>query len=123
MKIIKKVLDVNTKQFFQMYVNIVTGIIKTDLSPKEKEVLACFLSLDENIIKDDIINPLSRKMVMEELNIKPAGLTNYITSMVEQKVFKKDPITKRYSLNPFLNLKERENVKYEIIINNVDKKQ
>lgn len=123
MKIIKKVLDVNTKQFFQIYVNIVTGIIKTDLSPKEKEVLACFLSLDENIIKDDIINPLSRKMVMEELNIKPAGLTNYITSMVEQKVFKKDPITKRYSLNPFLNLKERENVKYEIIINNVDKKQ
>lgn len=123
MKIIKKVLDVNTKQFFQIYVNIVTGIIKTDLSPKEKEVLACFLSLDENIIKDDIINPLSRKMVMEELNIKPAGLTNYITSMVEQKVFKKDPITKRYSLNPFLNLKERESVKYEIIINNVDKKQ
>lgn len=117
---IKKKLKLSTVQYYKMHLKIVSSIVETGLTPKEIEVLAHFMAQDYNIIKDEMINTLSRKKVMEDLDIKAAGLTNHIISMVNKKVLFQDEITKKYTLNPFLKINNEKQI-YTIYLENEDK--
>lgn len=119
--VVNKTIKLESKEYYKTHFSIVSAIIDTDLSQKEIEVLASFLSLDENIIKDDLINPLSRKEVMKDLNLQPAGLTNHIRSMVKKFIILQNKITKRYTLNPNLEV-NKENQGYRILLKNAGTK-
>lgn len=102
MKPIQKVLILDEYKYYEKHLSIVSCLLPTNLTQKETEVLASFLSLDPIIIDEEVFNPISRKKVMEKMNLKPGGLSNYLKSMVDKKVLIKNPITKSLKIQPFL---------------------
>jgi len=114
-KTIKKLLRVPTDVFYVKYLQLLNPLFPVELTMKEIEVLSSFMALDKSIIGESIINTLSRKLVKNKLGLSSAGLTNYITSIVDKGYLIKNPLTGILKLNPYVNV-DSDILKFEIIL-------
>jgi len=80
MKVIRKKLILNKKDYYKIHLNIINSILPVKLTSKELEVLAVFMSL-EGDIKKDPFGTSGRKIVMSIVGISPGGLGNYLHSL------------------------------------------
>jgi DNA-binding MarR family transcriptional regulator len=87
--IIKKQLTLPTRQYYEKHLTIVNVFLPVNLTPKEIEVLAVFMSF-EGSIATDRFGTSARKMVREELGISSGGLGNYLRSLIDKGFLKED---------------------------------
>ena len=80
MKIIKKTLKLNRDEFFRKHLLIINHLLPVQMTPKEAEVLAAFLSLEGNLASDPF-STTGRKIVRENLKISSGGLGNYLDQL------------------------------------------
>lgn len=100
--IIKRGFVLNAREYYEKHLQLLNIIIPANLTGKEIEVLATFMSLDRSIIEEEMINPVSRKKVMKELSLSPGGLGNHLKSMTEKKALIRNEITGSIRFNPHL---------------------
>ena len=89
MKTLKKQLRLPKTQYYTKHLAIVNIFLPVQLTPKEIEVLAAFMSL-EGDIADQRFGTSARKMVMAQLGVKPGGLGNYLKSLQKKGFLIKD---------------------------------
>ena len=77
MAIIRKALKLKKEEYFKKHLLIINHILPVQMTNKEAEVLAAFMSL-EGELANDPFSTSGRKIVMRKLNIKPGGLGNYL---------------------------------------------
>lgn len=83
-----KVFVVNDKyEYYNKYISIINAMLPIDrtLNIREIEVLACILSLDGEINRNNRFNTQARKYTREKLHLSLSGMTNNITSLQEKK--------------------------------------
>jgi hypothetical protein len=84
MKPLSKKLTLEPNHYYIVHLSIVNALIPVKLTPKEIEVLACFMSLKGDIAKDRF-GATARKFVKQTLNLSDGGLGNYLKSLKEKK--------------------------------------
>lgn len=89
---IKKYLLLNKQDYYETHLALINCILPRKMTPMEIEVLATFMSLDGSIAEDRF-GTTARKLVMKKCKLKPSGLTNYITALIN-KGFLKQPSKK-----------------------------
>lgn len=83
MKVIQKQLKLEKEQYYIKHLSIVNVFLPIELTPKEIEVIANFMSLEGDIAKDRF-GTSARKLVMEQMGISPGGLGNYMKSLKDK---------------------------------------
>ena len=87
MEVIKKKLgDLTEEEFHVRHLQIINLLLPVNMTQKELEVLALFMSLDGQIVKKDRFGTTARKIVMEKLNISSGGLGNYLKALKDKKI-------------------------------------
>jgi len=102
MKLIRRVFHLEKDDYYRKHLSIVNTLLPMYLTVKEIEVLSTFMSLDKNLIEEDMFNPVSRKRVMKELHLSPGGLGNHLKSMINKKVLDRNKITNKITIKTFL---------------------
>ena len=102
MKVIQKVLTLESVDYYVKHLSLINQVLPVQLSPKEVDVLAGFMSADKKLIEEDMFNSVVRKQVMSMLSISPGGLGNYLKSMITKGLLERSEITKRIKVKPFL---------------------
>jgi len=116
MQEIKKLLHLPKHEYYETHLSIINCIIPEKLTPMEVKVLAHFMSLEGDIAQYRF-GPSAKKIVMEELNLKPAGLSNHMRELFNKKAIKKNE-DNRISIQPIL-LPEKDQQLYMFkLINN-----
>ena len=82
---IRKVLELDRGNYYLKHLEIINPFLPIRLTPREIEVLAAFMSL-ENELAEDRFGTTARKVVRSKLIITPGGLGNYLKSL-KQKGF------------------------------------
>ena len=85
MNIIKKSLKLNKTDYYTKHLLIINHILPIQMTPKEAEVLAAFMSLEGDLAKDPF-STTGRKIVRQRIGISAGGLGNYLNQL-EQKGF------------------------------------
>lgn len=84
MNIIRKVLKLNKTDYYTKHLLIINHILPIQMTPKEAEVLACFMSLEGDIAEDPF-GTSGRKIVRTKLGgISAGGLGNYLRQLQEK---------------------------------------
>lgn len=118
MALIQRVLNLEQKDYYIKHLTIVNCLLPTNLTDKEIEVLAAFMSLDKSLTEDDMFNTLARKKVRASLKQSPGGLGNHLKSMIEKKVIDKNEITNKLTIKGFI-FPEEKSQGYQIKINKI----
>ena len=84
MEIIKKALRLSREDYYKKHLLIINHILPVQMTPKEAEVLAAFMSLQGDIAKDPF-GTSGRKIVREKLGISAGGLGNYLDQLKSKK--------------------------------------
>ncbi len=95
-KIVQKIIRVKNKyEYFLKHLELINVFLDKEkkMSKKELEVLTICLIQDKELLKIDLFNKKVRKIVMEELNLKPGGLSNHLKSIVNKGILVKDSTT------------------------------
>lgn len=101
MKPITKVLkDLSPEEYYQKHLHIVQQFLPAQLTNKEVEVLALFMSLSGDVAEMDRFGTQCRKIVMKKLGLKPGGLSNYLRAFEEKGFIKK--VDKSFEITRFL---------------------
>lgn len=79
MKIIKT-LKLSKVEFYKKHLYIINHVLPVQMTNKEIEVLASFMSL-EGSINSDRFGTSARKLVKEELSLSSGGLCNYLNQL------------------------------------------
>ena len=91
MKIIqKKIRDLDSFSYHTKHLQIINQFLPTVMTSKEVEVLAAFLVIKGDIVKQDRFGTTARKMVMSRLGLTPGGLGNYLKALKEKGVIYKN---------------------------------
>lgn len=80
MKIIRKILSLNREEYFKKHLYIINHLLPVQMTNKEVEVLAAFISLEGDIAKDPF-GTSGRKIVREKVKVSPGGLGNYLDQL------------------------------------------
>ncbi len=80
MRIIRKQLKLPKNDYYIKHLQIVNVFLPVQLTPREIEILAAFMSL-EGDIAEDRFGTSARKIVMQGLNLSQGGLGNYMKSL------------------------------------------
>lgn len=92
MSTIKKTLKLNREDFYKKHLLIINHILPKQMTPKEAEVLAAFMSLTGDLSKDPF-STSGRKIVRNRLNLSAGGLGNYLDTLKDKKfIIEKDKI-------------------------------
>lgn len=83
MKVIKKVLKLKKKDYYTKHLLIINPLLPKQLTPKEAEVLATFMSLEGDLSKVPF-STTGRRIVRERLGISAGGLGNYLDQLKEK---------------------------------------
>jgi DNA-binding MarR family transcriptional regulator len=83
MNIIKKSLRLSRGDYYTKHLLIINHILPIQMTPKEAEVLAAFMSL-EGDLADDPFSTTGRKIVRERVGISAGGLGNYLDQLKEK---------------------------------------
>ena len=85
MQQIKKSLQLTKEQYYETHLSIINPILPNNLTPMEIKVLAAFMSLDGSISESEYrFGTTARKMVKARLEISDAGVSNYMTQLIEK---------------------------------------
>lgn len=80
MHVIKKTLRLNKKEYYEKHLLIINNVLPIQMTPKEAEVLAAFMSLEGDIARDPF-GTSGRKIVREQVGISQGGLGNYLEQL------------------------------------------
>lgn len=80
MNIIRKALKLSKEEYYKKHLLVINHLLPIQMTPKEAEVLAAFMSLEGDISKDPF-STSGRKMVREKLKISAGGLGNYLDQL------------------------------------------
>lgn len=117
MQEIKKLLNLPKHEYYETHLSIINCIVPQKLTPMEVKVLAHFMALEGDIAQYRF-GPSAKKIIMEELNLKPAGLSNHMSQLFEKGFLKKDGQTKLISIQPILLPEKEEQIYRFKLINN-----
>jgi len=84
MNIIKKVLKLGKEDYYKKHLLIINHILPVQMTPKQAEVLAAFMSLEGDLANDPF-STTGRKIVRNKLNISAGGLGNYLDQLKKKK--------------------------------------
>jgi len=101
-------------QYFEKHLMILGPFLPAVLHPKEREVLALFMSFEGELAKVDRFNTFYRKQVKAALKMSDGGLTNHITSL-RNKAFVYEGLTGLLEIKEFL-FPDPKVQKYQILI-------
>lgn len=90
MKVIQKGFELPKVEYYKAHLRIVNAIFPVNITDKEIEILAHFLSLPSEIINGDMFNTFARKKVIETLNLTHGGMSNHIKNMKSKGYLKRD---------------------------------
>ena len=77
MEIIRKTLKLSKEDYYIKHLFLINHILPVQMTPKEIEVLAAFMSLEGDILKDQF-GTSGRKIVRDKVGISAGGLGNYL---------------------------------------------
>lgn len=101
MKPIVKVLrGLSPQEYYQKHLQIVHNFLPAQLTNKEIEVLALFMSLKGELAEQDRFGTQCRKVVMRKLSLRPGGLGNHLRALEDKGYISKQG--KVYRIVPFL---------------------
>ena len=80
MNIIKKALILDKEEYYQKHLFLINHILPVQMTHKETEVLAAFMSLEGDIAKEPF-GTSGRKMVRRKIGISAGGLGNYLDQL------------------------------------------
>lgn len=83
MQQIKKLLRLDKTEYYETHLSLINCLIPVKLTPMEIKVLAAFMSLEGHIAQLRF-GPSAKKIVMQQCDITPAGLSNYIKSLMNK---------------------------------------
>ena len=101
MAIIRKALKLKKEEYFKKHLLIINHILPIQMTNKEAEVLAAFMSLEGELASDPF-STSGRKIVMRKLNIKPGGLGNYLDAFKRKGFVLENKISKDLRIIPIL---------------------
>lgn len=82
MKILEKsLINLTPKEYYLFHLSIINIFSPVEITPKEREVLAVFLSFTGERAETERFSSYFRKKVKIELKLSDGGLTNHITSL------------------------------------------
>lgn len=87
-------------EFYKKHLEIITVFLPGKITETEILVLASFMSLKGDIAKD-MFGTSARKIIMQNLNMKPGGLGNHLKGLLTAKAIYKDEQGK-YQINKWL---------------------
>ena len=114
MATIKKKLKLPKNEYYSKHLSIVNVFLPVKMTPKEIEVLACFMSL-EGDIAEQRFGTSARKLVMSTMNLKPGGLGNYFKSLKQKKFLKELGHNKFEILSMLYPTPEYQNYMFQLI--------
>lgn len=80
MKIITKSLSLSKDKYFEKHLAIINPLLPEQMTNKEIEVIAAFLTLEGELGKH-IFSTTGRKLVRDKLQLSNGGLSNYIKAL------------------------------------------
>lgn len=80
MDIIKKALRLSKEDYYKKHLLIINHLLPVQMTPKEAEVLAAFMSLEGDIAEDPF-GTTGRKIVRAKVGISAGGLGNYLDQL------------------------------------------
>ena len=83
MKVISKSISLDSYNYYKKHLYIINPLLPIQLTDKEIEVLASFMSLTGDLSKDPF-STTGRKIVMERLSLSAGGLSNYLRQLKEK---------------------------------------
>lgn len=83
MREIRKLLQLQESEYYEIHLSLINCILPVKLTPREIEVLSTFMSLKGDIAKHRF-GPSAKKIVMQRLGLSPAGLSNYMGSLLKK---------------------------------------
>ena len=101
MAIIRKALKLKKEEYFKKHLLIINHILPIQMTNKEAEVLAAFISLEGDLARDPF-STSGRKIVRERLNIQPGGLGNYLDQLKTKGFIVENKETKELQIIPIL---------------------
>lgn len=94
MSTITKILSLSKEDFYKKHLLIINHILPVQMSTKQAEVLAAFISLEGELEKHRF-STLGRKLVMEKTGLDPGGLGNYLRFFKDNNYVIENPISKK----------------------------
>lgn len=116
MSIIRKTLKLSKEEFFKKHLLIINHLLPIQMTNKEAEVLAGFISLEGDLAEDPF-STTGRKIVREKLNIQPGGLGNYLDQL-KNKGFILEGSDKKLQILPIL-IPNKEQQLYQFKLENI----
>jgi len=83
MKEIRKLLKLYEPEYYEVHLSIINCLLPRKMTPMEIKVMARFMSLRGDIAQYRF-GPSAKKIVMQQLDISQAGLSNYIVSLTKK---------------------------------------
>lgn len=108
MEVLKKKMVLPSLKYYEKHLSIINPMLTVQLTVKEIQVLASFLSVGKEMASDYRFNSVAKKHVRTALKLKPGGLSNYFRSMVNKKVLLKNEITGAYTIAPHVLPEEKQ---------------
>lgn len=78
--IVRKTLKISTLEYYSTHLKIINPLLPVQLTPKEIEILAHFMSFNGSI-SNDRFGTTARNIVKKKMNITTAGVSNYMRSL------------------------------------------
>lgn len=82
-KEIRKLLKLPKQVYYETHLNLLNCILPVKMTPREVEILAAFMSLEGNIAQYRF-GPSAKKIIRQDLQLSPAGLSNFIGSLMKK---------------------------------------
>ena len=101
MSTITKILSLSKEDFYRKHLLIINHILPVQMSTKQAEVLAAFISL-EGELEQHRFSTLGRKLVMGKLGLDPGGLGNYLRFFKDNNYVIENPTSKKLEIIPIL---------------------
>lgn len=89
MKIFQKGFELPKLEYYKTHLRIINALFPINITDKEIEILASFLSLSPEITKDNMFNSFARKQIIERLNLTNGGMSNHIKNMKNKGFIKR----------------------------------
>ena len=89
MKIFQKGFELPKLEYYKTHLRIINALFPVNITDKEIEILASFLSLSPEITKNNMFNSFARKQIIESLNLTNGGMSNHIKNMKNKGFIKR----------------------------------
>lgn len=90
MRVIQKGRELSGVEYYVAHLEIINPMLPERLSPRELEMLAHFMSYEDDIAKVDPFNTFIRKKVRESLKLSSGAMSNHIRSLISKGVIYED---------------------------------